>query len=392
MDEKPWKGWIPGVLCQGQMQELCSLGFITGTDDPPTLDPSSIDLHLADEGYCLPEGCTKPFGGKYLHVIQREKLSGILDKEPDGGFTLKARETYLFRVREELNLPEVNIHGQATAKSSVGRLDVLARLIVDGMDLYDCFNPEGLKVGKGKMYLEITPLTFPIRVKAGVSLSQLRLFYGAPDDSVMKGKELYMALLQSGDDEREPDGSLSLDLSPTLIAGKEAVAYCALSETQPGPISLWAEKYSIIRDEYFDIIAYKDCKRLVIKKSEFYILRSKEKIALPSDVAVYCRATDENIGEMRIHYAGFVHPWFGFERADGQKGTPLIFEVRGHDLHVVLRDWEKMAKLIFYRMSRTADKPKDEDYNEQTLKLSKLFRERDERDASPSSGLGRSEP
>jgi dCTP deaminase len=120
-----------------------------------------------------------------------------------------------------------------------------------------------------------------------------------------------------------------------------------------------------------------------ITKESFYILRSKELIALPSGVAVYCRAIDETLGEMRIHYAGFVHPFFGRDRSDDKIGTPLIFEVRGHDVGVLLKDGEKLAKLTFYRMAEDCQKEpaatlaavkKDtSDYGEQTLELSKFF-------------------
>lgn len=78
---------------------------------------------------------------------------------------------------------------------------------------------------------------------------------------------------------------------------------------------------------------------------------------------------------MRIHYAGFVHPFFGRNRDDQAIGTPLIFEVRGHDVHVSLKDGEKMARLTFYRMSEDAvfEPPKKRNYESQTLELSKFF-------------------
>ena len=116
-----------------------------------------------------------------------------------------------------------------------------------------------------------------------------------------------------------------------------------------------------------------------LEKNAFHILRSKERISLPGGIAVYCRAIDETIGEMRIHYAGFVHPFFGRERDDGQTGTPLIFEVRGHDVKVMLTDGEKMARLIFYRMSEDCKLPKQKakrqksGYENQVLKLSDFF-------------------
>jgi dCTP deaminase len=85
-----------------------------------------------------------------------------------------------------------------------------------------------------------------------------------------------------------------------------------------------------------------------------------EHISLSGEIAVYCRAIDETIGEMRIHYAGFVHPLFGRERKDRKHGTPLIFEVRGHDVGVTLTDGEKMARLTFYRMSEACEKNKND--------------------------------
>jgi deoxycytidine triphosphate deaminase len=79
---------------------------------------------------------------------------------------------------------------------------------------------------------------------------------------------------------------------------------------------------------------------------------------------------------MRIHYAGFVHPFFGTERQDGLRGTPLIFEVRGHDVDVSLRHREKMARLEFYRMAEDCVAETDRanrPYAAQSLELSQFF-------------------
>ena len=62
------------------------------------------------------------------------------------------------------------------------------------------------------------------------------------------------------------------------------------------------------------------------------------------------------------------------DRSDGREGTPLIFEVRGHDVNVSLSHGEKMARLTFYRMSQDAEKEVAEpSYNDQELQLSQLF-------------------
>jgi dCTP deaminase len=58
----------------------------------------------------------------------------------------------------------------ANPKSSTGRLDVLTRLITDQRTAFDRIE----KGYRGKLYLEIAPLSFPIVVKPGVRLNQVR--------------------------------------------------------------------------------------------------------------------------------------------------------------------------------------------------------------------------
>jgi len=179
---------------------------------------------------------------------------------------------------------------------------------------------------------------------------------------------------------RDP-AHLSVDLSPVKISGCEVSAFSApLQNPNDGAvIDLWS-KPEEERPKPWDHWKFEitdENKRLRILKDRFYIIRSREKIHLPQGIAVYCRASDETIGEMRIHYAGFVHPFFGKERDDQGRGTPLIFEVRGHDIDVSLMNHEKMARLEFYRMSEDAQKEtnrgKSDLYASQSLQLSKFF-------------------
>jgi hypothetical protein len=54
------------------------------------------------------------------------------------------------------------------------------------MDQYEGFTPDGLHNGQnGKLFLEMTPITFPIKVKPGIALSKLRLFLGSPASARM---------------------------------------------------------------------------------------------------------------------------------------------------------------------------------------------------------------
>jgi dCTP deaminase len=385
----PWKSWIPGALNKVQMMRLCGEGLINvGRLRKDALDESAIDLYLSDEGYQMRNGSVKPSSSHhYSWFLKRPELSRKLRRTGNGIYTLQARTTYVFRLQERLEreLGTAGFHGQATAKSSIGRIDVLARLIVDGMDTYESFDPAGLVRGSGEMYLEITPMTFPVRVKEGISLSQLRLFYGNPDDVRITGKELLETVFPGAG---SPDGALRVDLGNEDIGGLNIAAFCARPPTtRTSPVALWDARPEPDPCDYWTCVSSNEDRRLEIQANNFYILRSKERICLPEGIAIYCRAIDETIGEMRIHYAGFVHPRFGTNRDDKKEGTPLIFEVRGHQVNVSLADEERMANLIFYRMSKDSPDPpvqkgngtkkkkrKKKGYENQSLQLSKFFK------------------
>jgi len=396
--QDPWDDWIPGVLNREQMRELCDRElFSLGVPfDKKILDESSIDLYLTEKAYRMLKGSVKPSGTvPYSYFLKQPHLAVEHPPDQDGIFHLDAKHTYVFKLRERLGkqLEGLGFHGQATAKSSVGRVDVLARLIVDGMDTYECFSPKCFDCGCGDMYLEITPITFNVLVKPNTSLSQLRLFYGDPKNVEVEGRELFRAVY--GEVEKS-DGSLTVDISNTKIGGLEAAAFYTEVNPDPAkdlrpPIALWTEEGqrfgTALPATYWKLKPADEKSRLEISSEEFYILRSKERISVPPGIAVYCRASDETIGEMRIHYAGFVHPLFG-RRHSGGKGTPLIFEVRGHQVNVSLAHGERMANLTFYRMSKDAIEepnkkkgtPKGSEnesnassYEDQELNLSKFF-------------------
>jgi|SRR5882672_2302488 len=370
---KPWDAWIPGILTDDQVNHLVEQGAIeNASTNPDDYDYSSFDLRLADEGYELTSGCVKPFGGGYLSTLKSLGLIRQLAPDTNSQYVLSARHTYLFRLMERIHYFRGSpIAGQATAKSSVGRMDVLARLVVDGMDEY-----EGFTLGKeisGDLFIEVTPMTFNVVVRPGISLTQLRLCKGPLWDSRIRGESITHTVLLT--DQENQEGTLSVDLTTTRIAGHPASVFATSVEVGKGdPIPLWREQGRAPTSpcQYWQLKQADSNRRLRIEKERFYIIRSYERIWLPPQVAVYCRASDETIGEMRIHYAGFVHPFFG-ARDDGEKGTPLIFEVRGHDIDVSLRHQEKMARLEFYRMSQDCKKTRPSSYGEQSLQLSKYF-------------------
>jgi dCTP deaminase len=379
----PWKDyrWLPGVLNKDQMNALIDAYLILDIDRGNEIDwdASALDLHLSNEGYKMIKGSIKPFNRSYLEIIKDKTYAEKIIPDEKGHFLLEIGNCYLFKIKERLSpcIKQTPIYGQATAKSTIGRVDVIARLIVDGMKEYEKFNPD--EVESGEMYLEITSITFNVKVKENISISQLRFFYGSIEDSIINDLNFIKSILQISD--REVNcGTLSVNISNENINKIGETAAFQANSSKNIPIELWkkTEKYSP-NDFWTPIpsMEIKGLKSIEISKDKFYILRSNERIRLNENACIYCRAMDETLGEMRIHYAGFVHPCFGDKRNDSRTGTPLIFEVRGHNVKVLLTDKEILARLFFYRMSEGVKRPSDSksEYGEQELKLSTIFNE-----------------
>jgi len=367
--EKLWSRWIPGVLSNSQLKDLADNGYITDVT-AKSFDPSAIDLHVAQECYRLKRGTVKPSGGEFFENLLKADLAEPMKSDSDGIWTLNRKETYLFPLKESLKgLRNTPIWGHATAKSSIGRVDVLARLIIDGMSYYERFDPLVLSDG-GRMFLEVTPITFRVRVRPGDSLNQLRFFYGDPLDCELRGPGICSTCL--GRDVF----NLTVDLTPVDVFDQSGCGYRAAPVDSDEPVPLWKdkgkEKGNTDPHNWWELVRKDKSERLRIEVDRFYILRSVERLSVPPGIAVYARAIDEEIGEMRIHYAGFAHPYFGWERPDMKKGTPLIFEVRGHSVPVSLRHGEILARLQFFRMSTDPEK-EPPSYNQQELNLSNYF-------------------
>src|ERR1700674_3611911 len=122
----PWKHWIPGALNKDQMKKLCEEGLINvGRLRSGALDESAIDLYLSAEAYQMRNGSVKPSSSyHYSWFLKRQELSRKLPEPKNGVYTLRAQTTYVFKLQERLEreLGAAGFYGQATAKSSIGRV------------------------------------------------------------------------------------------------------------------------------------------------------------------------------------------------------------------------------------------------------------------------------
>lgn len=365
--------WRPGVLNKNQLSSLLGKR-INGAEDS-AIDESSIDLHITDTAYHM-RGSIKPLNdGDINIIIQNYKKEHL---KQNAKFYLKKGETYIFQLKESLKMRGAKIWGQATGKSTYGRLDILTRLLTNKSDSYDTVNENY----EGSLWIEVTPITFPVIVKPGQSLNQLRLFKGQPSLCRIKKDDLSLwgdlIRNKSGESIKEGKEDLTLNLEEDPRLENGICAFKAKDINKDDYIDLTKGKESYDPQKYWESETTENMtgEALEIETEKFYILRSIERFSLPKTVAIYCQAVAETLGELRIHYAGFVHPFFGEGRKDSM-GTPLIFEVRGHNVKTILRHGETLARLEYYSMSEDAKDTTEQKskYHNQELTLSKCFKE-----------------
>lgn len=342
------------------------------------IDPSAIDLPLGDKFWTMKASCRVKQTGHVTDLIQRY---GGPRKKLEKGTILRPKTTYLIALPWSLKLWD-NICARATAKSSVGRLDALVRLVADKETEFET-------VGLGNecnIYLEVRPNTFPLIVSPGDSLSQIRFLRGEEhhctvsinmleyeDDPplVNKAAEPIRSIPGVGDNESI---LLRLDLDDDEKLGFAGFVAKTEKELESvDPIDPSNKDHYNPRDYWESVETVDDGASVLIEKDRFYIFRSKERFRLPAHLAVDCRAMSESLGDIRIHYAGFAHPFFGLNNGR-DNGAPLIFEVRGYQFDTILHDETALAKVFFRRMAADAEPPPPDEYSNQELKLSKCFK------------------
>lgn len=362
-----------GVLSSRQIQAMAEAGAIRVAAPlaQGQIQPASLDLRLGRTAYrvrasFLPGKDRRV--GDILSALAYDEIS--LEGE---GAILERGCVYVVPLMEGLTLPP-DVSGAANPKSSTGRLDIFTRLIADGGDRFDEVAPGY----EGPLYAEVSPRSFSVRVRMGSRLNQLRFRARATDagqGSLVLGDAALAEL-----HEKTPlvDGPLNLRDGVVLRVALGAGAF-------GGIVGYRAQKHTDVIDvdrlgayridDYWDRLPARDG-RLILDPGDFYILASRERLAIPSDLAAEMAPMDAAIGEFRVHYAGFFDPGFG-AGPDGRPDARAVLEVRSREVPFILEDGQYIGRLVYERM---AEKPAAlygesgvSNYQGQGLKLSKHF-------------------
>ncbi len=337
------------------------------------LQPASLDLRLSKEAYRVRASFLPGRG-----TAVRERLKS-LNAEPVSlagrGAVLEKGIVYVARLMERLEL-RPNLSGAANPQSSTGRIDIFTRLIVDGGEAFDDVPLEY----QGELWLEISPRSFSVRVRAGTKLNQVRFRNRHPqqrdrrtfslDDADLRKRRLACELTDGPLDLRE-GVVLRVDLGGL---GEPIVGYRAIRNSDVIDVNRVGD-YRI--EDFWEPLRAREDRRLILDPDQFYILASREKVQIPPDLAAEMAPIDPAFGEFRVHYAGFFDPGFG-QGADGRPSARAVLEVRSRDVPFLLEDGQPVGRLVYEKLAGPPDSLYGADqtssYQHQGLKLSKHFR------------------
>jgi dCTP deaminase len=357
-----------GILPDHMIAALVREGAIrAGRElDADQIQPASLDLRLGKIAYRVRASFLP---GPDTTVAQRMDELKLHEIALTGGAVLETGCVYIVPLIESLALPS-DIAAAANPKSSTGRLDVFTRVIADETRGFD-----HISAGyRGPLYAEISPRTFPVLVREGSRLSQIRFRRG---DALLDAQALRALHAQErlvDDDKADVSEGIAVGVDLSGLGPDGMVGYRAKRHT--GLIDVERRAGYEVGD-FWEPMRSRREQSLILDPGEFYILASKEAVQVPPDYAAEMVPFDPLVGEFRVHYAGFFDPGFGYAGAGG-RGARAVLEVRSREVPFILEHGQIVGRLVYEKMLARPHTLYGEhigsNYQAQGLKLSKHFR------------------
>ena len=357
-----------GILPDQDIAALFSAGALAAPRplDADQIQPASLDLRLGAKAFRTRASFLPGPDSTVEAKLDRLKLHEI---DLADGAVLETGCVYIVPLMESLALPD-HVSASANPKSSTGRLDIFTRVMTDRGHEFD-----KIAAGyHGPLYLEVSPRTFPIVVRAGSRLSQIRFRTGhalLTEDEVLALHRAETLVATEPPDISGGGIALSIDLAGDANG---LVGYRGKHHT--GLVDVDRRAAHDIAD-FWEPLHRNRAQELVLDPDEFYILVSREAVHVPPLFAAEMTPFDPLVGEFRVHYAGFFDPGFGHSAAGG-KGSRAVLEVRSHEVPFILEHGQIVGRLVYEHM---LERPKalygtdlGSNYQAQGLKLSKHFR------------------
>jgi len=340
------------------------------------IQPASLDLRLGARAFRLRAGFLPGKGSLKERV---ESLSTSTVDLTGEGAVLERGVVYLIPLQETLALVP-GTQARFNPRSSTGRCDIFSRVLLPGHPRFD-EAPPGYS---GQPWLEVVPLSFPVRLGRGDRLCQLRLQEGQAALSASELRAEHEATplcyregraVPSDELAFHEDGSIALSLG---LAGRHPAGWRASLFTD---VVDFASEGRHERGDFWQPVHARD-NALILEPGRFYIFASREELRVPPHLAAEMLPVDPGLGELRNNYAGFFDNGFGWREApDGtplEGGTPAVLEVRAHDMPFLVEDGQIFFRLRYFRASNRphalygAGRPGGS-YQHQDLTLARAF-------------------
>ena len=268
-----------GVLASQHLLGLLDNGVINAGDFTVPIEhvqPASLDLRLDEVAYRIQ--CSFLPG---RHTVEQKVKDYIIDEIPlhNEGVVLETSRPYLIPLKERVSLP-TGMRGKTNPKSSTGRLDVFTRVITDESYRFD----EIADGYDGRMYLEVVPLSFPIRVRENLTLNQLRLSVGRAelDDEQVRAAHAGEPLLYAGGNPVPVD---ELALANGMFLGLDlrggASRHVGYRARDSAPLLDMTRDRPVAPDPYWEAVYGEMGDRVILTPERFYLLMSNEAVAIP---------------------------------------------------------------------------------------------------------------
>lgn len=357
-----------GILPDQDIADLFQAGALAAPRqlDADQIQPASLDLRLGERAFRVRASFLPGPEHAVAAKLDRLKLHEI---DLSRGAVLETGCVYIVPLMESFALP-ASVSASANPKSSTGRLDIFTRVMTDRGQEFD-----KIAAGyRGPLYLEVSPRTFPIVVRAGSRLSQVRFRTG---NALLSEDELHALHRAETLVATEPPdisgGGIALSID---LAGDRngLVGYRAKHHTGVVDVDLRAAQDVA---DFWEPLYRARAGELVLDPDEFYILVSREAVHVPPLYAAEMTPFDPLVGEFRVHYAGFFDPGFGHSAAGGA-GSRAVLEVRSHEVPFILDHGQIVGRLVYehmlHRPGALYGVGLGSNYQAQGLKLSKHFR------------------
>jgi dCTP deaminase len=368
------------LLVDHELRALLGSALLPVASEAPIegaqLQPASLDLRLGRAAHRLRAG----FLPERAPIERRIRDLGLETLSLEGeGAVLERGSVYLIQLQEELALPST-LRGRFNPRSSTGRCDIFTRVLCEGHARFD-EAPPGYR---GKLWLEVSSLSFDVRLRRGDRLAQLRLQRGNPALGAADLHELHRATplcfegsrpLSKRELQVDHDGCLVLSLG---LAGRTPAGWKA---RPTAPVVETLLPRSLPTADFWEPVASRGG-QAILEPESFYIFASREQLRIPPLYAAEMLPVDVGVGELRNNYAGFFDSGFGWhcdEAGEVQpRGTAAVLEVRAHDVPFLVEDGQAFCRLRFFAMSGEPEALYGEgrsgpSYQHQDLTLARVF-------------------